>query len=59
MGLPADAKVAELRLSYKIRVLELQKAGSDQQALQMIERACNLLAHPDLRACYDALLNGF
>jgi hypothetical protein len=49
------ASFADLRLCYRVRRLELaaQAAGA---RLRSIERAFNLLAHPELRSCYDALL---
>jgi hypothetical protein len=49
------AAFAELRLCYRLRRLELSAAGADEQ-VRSVERAFNLLAHPDLRSCYDALL---
>ena len=52
----APAGPAELRLSFKIRQLELQKQVPDKAALAALERAYNILAHADLRAGYDALL---
>ena len=50
----ATASFADLRLCYRIRRLELaaQQAGAE---LRDLERAFNLLAHPELRSCYDAL----
>jgi hypothetical protein len=49
------AAFADLRLCYRIRRLELSAAGLAQE-LGAIERAFNLLMHPELRSCYDALL---
>ena len=46
---------ADLRLCYRIRRLELSAAGQGEE-LRAIERAFNLLMHPELRSCYDALL---
>jgi hypothetical protein len=54
--MPPYADPGQLRLSFKIRQLELQKEGSPQGAYKVLERAYNILAHPELRACYDALL---
>ncbi len=51
-----SASLAELRLAYKLRDLELKAGRADQHARVTIERAFNILAEPDLRACYDALL---
>ena len=49
------AAFADLRLCYRIRRLELSAAGQSDE-LRAIERAFNLLMHPDLRSCYDTLL---
>jgi hypothetical protein len=49
------AAFADLRLCYRIRRLELSAAGLAEE-LRAIERAFNLLMHPQLRSCYDALL---
>jgi hypothetical protein len=51
----STASFADLRLCYRIRRLELAAQGAGT-FLRAIERAFNLLAHPELRACYDALL---
>ena len=48
---------AELRLAFKLRALELRTAHAPIGDLRALERAFNILAHPELRACYDALLN--
>jgi hypothetical protein len=52
----ASASLAELRLAYKLRELELRATHADPSELKAIERAFNILAEPELRACYDALL---
>lgn len=52
----AHAKPADLRLALKVRLLELGAASSPREQVQSVERAFNLLARPDLRACYDTLL---
>ncbi|HEX5481809.1 MAG TPA: hypothetical protein VFZ08_04200, partial [Terriglobia bacterium] len=54
--MPQNARPAELRLSFKIRQLELQKEGASKGGYKALERAFNILAQPELRACYDALL---
>ncbi|HEX5481866.1 MAG TPA: hypothetical protein VFZ08_04495, partial [Terriglobia bacterium] len=54
--MPQNARPAELRLSFKIRQLELQKEGASKDGYKVLERAFNILAQPELRACYDALL---
>ena len=56
LGTGSTAGPAELRLAFKIRQLELQKQAANKNALAVLERAYNLLAHPELRTCYDALL---
>src|SRR5712664_1168938 len=57
--LRANPKVspAELRLAFKLRTMELHTAHAPTGDLRTLERAFNILAHPELRACYDALLN--
>lgn len=52
---PETASLSQLRLAWRTRVLELQVRGADAREFSAAERAFNLLAHPDLRACYDAL----
>lgn len=54
--MPASADQGQLRLSFKIRQLELAKAGAPKDGHTTLERAYNILAQPELRACYDALL---
>jgi len=54
-----DPKVSptELRLAFKLRTLELHTARASAGDIHAAERAFNILAHPELRACYDAQLN--
>ena len=47
----------ELRLAFKLRTLELRAADVPVGDVRALERAFNILAHPELRACYNALLN--
>jgi hypothetical protein len=47
----------ELRLAFKLRTLELHTARAPVSDIRAAERAFNILAHTELRACYDALLN--
>jgi len=54
--IPPSAGPGELRLAFKIRHLELQKEGAPKTAYAALERGYNILAQPELRACYDALL---
>jgi len=48
--------LAELRLAFKLRQLELRAAGASKHDQGAAERAFNILAQPQLRACYDSLL---
>lgn len=50
------ATPADLRLALKVRLLELQADAAPRDQLRSVERAFNLIAHPDLRSCYNALL---
>ena len=56
LAVQPDASPVELRLGFKMRTLELRAAHASPQYLAAMERAFNILARPDLRACYDALL---
>lgn len=51
------ASPTELRLAFKLRTLELHAAHAPIGDLRALERAFNIIAHPELRACYDTLLN--
>ncbi len=50
------ASLAELRVALKLRQLELRAAGASNRNSATFERAFNILAQPELRACYDSLL---
>jgi len=50
------ASPTELRLAFRLRSLELRTASRSSHDLATLERAFNILARPELRACYDALL---
>ncbi len=50
------ASPAELRIAAKIRLLELERDIASKLAIAMVERAFNILAHPDLRRHYDSWL---
>jgi hypothetical protein len=54
--MPQQAGPAELRLSFKICQRELQKEGAPKNTYRVLEPTYNILAQPELRACYDALL---
>jgi hypothetical protein len=56
VGMPLAAGPAELRLSFKIRQMELQRNAVAPNTRRDLERAFNILAQPGLRASYDALL---
>jgi hypothetical protein len=51
------ASPAELRLAFKLRNLEFGTAHAPTGDLRALNRAFNILAHPEPRACYDALLS--
>src|SRR5258708_26383972 len=57
--LRANPKVspAEWRLAFKLRTIELRTNHAPTGDLRALERAFNILARPELCACYDALLN--
>jgi len=52
-----NASPAELRLAFKLRTLELHTAHAPTVDVRALERAFNILARPELRACYEALLD--
>src|SRR5439155_6653740 len=56
LGINPTASLAELRLAFKLRQLELRDAGASKREQGAVERAFNILAQPELRACYDSLL---
>ena len=56
LGVLPRASPAEMRVAFKLRRLELESAGSRRCDVVALERAFNILAQPELRACYDALL---
>jgi hypothetical protein len=51
-----SASPAELRLAFKLRDLELRASHAPKSECRTLERAFNILAQEELRACYDALL---
>ena len=53
----STASPAELRLAFKLRELELRAEDAPKAALSAAERAFNILANPELRACYESLLS--
>jgi hypothetical protein len=50
------ASLAELRVAFRLRQLELRAAGASNRDGATLERTFNILAQPELRACYDSLL---
>src|SRR5271166_2610843 len=56
LRIPASASPPELRVAFKLRDLELRTAGAPHRERVALERAFNIVGHPELRACYDALL---
>ena len=50
------SSLAELRVAFKLRQLELRAAGTSNRDSATLERALNILAQPELRASYDSLL---
>ncbi len=55
--IPPSASLAELRLAFRLRQLELRAAGAPKTDFSILERAFNILAQPELRACYETLLS--
>ena len=51
-----SASPADLRLAFRLRMLELETAGAQRDELRAVERAFNLLANHELRSCYQTLL---
>jgi len=56
LRIPASASPSELRVSFKLRDLELRTADVLHRDRVALERAFNIVGQPELRACYDALL---
>jgi hypothetical protein len=52
-----NVSLGELKLAYKLLELELLAAGAHPSQRAALARAFNVLSIPELRACYDALLN--
>lgn len=51
-----SASATDLRLALRVRMIELQAEHAPKGQSQAIERAFNILANPELRSCYEALL---
>ena len=56
LGVSSSASPAEIRVAFKLRDLELESADAPHGAHVALERAFNIVGHPELRACYDTLL---
>jgi hypothetical protein len=56
LGVVPDASPAEMRVAFKLRSLEMETAAAPLAHLVALERAFNILAQPELRACCDALV---
>ena len=56
LRVPASASPSELRVAFKLRDLELQTTGTARSQRVALERAFNIVGHPELRSWYDALL---
>ncbi|MCZ2080429.1 MAG: hypothetical protein LC130_36135 [Bryobacterales bacterium] len=55
LGTPETATPADLRTAWRLRQLEFGTPAIDQVERVWMERSFNILAHPDLRNCYDVL----
>jgi hypothetical protein len=55
LRVPDTATLDQLRFAWRMRSLELRVRDSKARDLPYVERAFNVLAHADLRNCYDAL----
>lgn len=51
-----EASLADIRLAYRLRNLELVASNASKTAHSALTRALNLLAVPELRSCHDALV---
>ncbi|MHB8655554.1 MAG: J domain-containing protein [Terriglobia bacterium] len=59
LRIPPSASPAELRLAFRLCGLELRAAGAPTRDFNILERAFNILAQPELRACYVTLSSIF
>jgi curved DNA-binding protein CbpA len=58
LRITSTASLAELRVAFRLRQLEHRAAATPGRERATLERAFNILAQPELRACYDSLLKG-
>ena len=56
LRIPTSASPSELRVAFKLCDLELRTAGVRRGERVALERAFNILGHPEMRACYDAVV---
>ena len=52
----ANASPTELRIAFRLRSLEQHVSNAPSDSRRSLERAFNILAQPELRACYDTVL---
>ena len=52
---PENSTPADLRLAWRLRSVELESIAATRAVRSRAERAFNILAHPDLRNCYDRM----
>lgn len=57
LHIKTNASPSELRLGFRLLTLELRTLHARDVERRALERAFNILASPELRACYDALLS--
>lgn len=55
LGAQETGTLDQLRVAWRMRSLELRAANSQARCMSSVERAFNVLAHADLRRCYDEL----
>jgi hypothetical protein len=56
LRIPPSASPSELRVAFKLRDLELETTGAPSSQRAALERAFNIVGHPEFRTCYNALL---
>jgi hypothetical protein len=56
LGCSSGSTLDTLQIAWRVKKLELSSLPAASKAIAVAERAFNLLAHPDLRKCCDALL---
>lgn len=49
------ANLTELRLAWRLKMVELSLSGDERTARSHVERAFNILANPSLKECYDRM----